>query len=241
MSISTGNKANLNTLGGRLRAVREALGLKLGATAAQMKLSRTSLNQWEADKVENPDKVKLGKFCSLTDINLDWILERRGDDPDFLTKARKDVPIGMPFLSMEPPSRAELRIPEIAGNLSAHSQGIDRTPKRFWTISPDVLELSFRCNAAAAVIKNVMTPVGPEFGINRGEFLLIDTSRNAFNEPGLYLIGGHDCARRALVERKNDGKLSVRALGDDMLESSPRDSGDNSPVLGRVMGIFKPV
>lgn len=241
MNISTGNDDDLGTLGGRLRAVRLARGLKVGETSKKVGLSRTSWSFWESDLVAKPDSNKLGKFCKLTDISLSWLVERQGNDPEFLVAKTKEKAAADAIIVDGAP-RPDLRVPEINPNLAVHSRSINRAPRAIWTIPADIVELGFNCSPEGAVIKRVVTRDGNDFGVTRGDYVLIDTTRTKIDEPGLYLLGDNDghSSRRALVQMR-DGELKIVAVADDLDQSSPRENGDNSPVLGRVMGIFKPV
>lgn len=241
MNISTGNDDDLSTLGGRLKAVRVARELGVGETAKKCGLSRTSWSMWESGEVAKPDSTKLGKFCSLTEIDLLWLIEGQGSVPEFLVAKRNEKAPLTDERVLDGP-RPDLRVPEINPNLAAHAKGLNRTPRALWTIPADVVELGFNCAPEGAIIKRVVTRDGGDFGLMRGDYVLIDATRTKFDEPGLYLLADPEgqSARRALVEKQGD-LLKIVAVADDTDRTFPRDSGDKSPVLGRVMGIFKPL
>ena len=241
VQLRTGNAGTLETMGGRIRAVRKARRLKLGAVASQIGLSRTSFSMWEVDRVTNPDVDKLRRFSSLVDVSLDWLIDRKGKDPEFLGVSSALPKKPTKKAQTETSSDLTVDIPEVAPSLGAHAKAIDFNARHYWSLPLDVLELGFNCNAEATVVKRVVTRDGKEFGVARGDYVLIDTSRTQIDEPGLYIIADPDgvCARRALVDLDND-ELHITVMADDTSRSSPQDSGDKPVVLGRVMGIFKP-
>jgi transcriptional regulator with XRE-family HTH domain len=248
MLTAAGDDKTLDTLGGRIRAVRKARGLKVGRTSAEIGVSRTTFSAWEADAVKNPDINKLGKFVALTDVSLTWLIKRQGDDPDLTVPA----PRRRRSSASSPPERGsqlgsgnspggEPPIPEIAAPLSAHAKAFDLTARAFWTVPRQVLEIGFNSLPETTVVKRVVTRGGSEFGLSRGDYVLIDTSRTRVDEPGMYIIPDPEglSARRALVVEEN-GKLKIAAVADDVNRDYPQISVDNLTALGRVMGIIKP-
>ncbi len=236
----------LDTLGGRIRAVRTALNMRLGETANKIGVSRTSLGQWEAGAVKKPDVDKLAAFTSLTKISLDWLIEGIGDDPEFLLQARRTT---KPTLvtgeaNPDPASRrlpTQEQVPEVAASLVTHASAIDMTPRAFWSMPREVLELGFNVEPSNAIIKRVVTREGSDFGLSRGDYVVIDVSRTRIDEPGTYLLADPEgkCARRARVDMK-DGKLQIVILNDDVVRDNPQAVDETIVVLGRVMGVFRP-
>lgn len=235
----------LDTLGGRIRAVRTALKMRLGDTANKIGVSRTSLGAWEADEVKNPDVDKLAAFTSLTKISLDWLVEGTGDDPEFLAARRTAKPrLVTDDATPDPKSRRspmQEQVPEVAPSLAAHASAIDMTPRAYWSMPHEVLELGFNVEPSHAIIKRVVTREGSEFGLSRGDYVLIDVSRTRIDEPGTYLLADPEgkSARRARVELQN-GKLQIVILSDDVVRDNPQAAEENIVVLGRVMGVFHP-
>jgi transcriptional regulator with XRE-family HTH domain len=249
MLHTAGDDKTLDTLGGRIRAVRKARGLKVGNTSQQIGVSRTTFSAWEAGAVKNPDMDKLGKFVELTNVSLAWLVRRAGDDPDLTMPAPRRrrssattalQPTAGPGATngvvVEPP------IPEIAAALSAHAKTIDVTPRALWTVPRQILQIGFNCEPETTVIKRIVTRGGSEFGLARGDYVLIDTSRTRIDEPGTYIVADPDgvSARRVLIV-DNEGKMEIAAVADDLQRSNPQASVDNLMPLGRVMGILKPV
>lgn len=243
--LDTGSEAPLDTLGSRIKAVRTGLKLRLGETANRIGVSRTSLGQWEADAVKKPDVDKLAAFTELTAVSLDWLVQGQGEPPPFLAASRRPVKPVVAAEGAEARTRinsAQQPVPEIVAALTAHAKALDLTPRAFWAVPQEVLELGFEVEAGHAVIKRVATRDGEDFGLRRGDYVLIDTSRNRIDEPGLYILPDPSgvSARRALVEMV-DGQLKIVLLGDDAYRGSAQPVADEFTALGRVMGIFKPV
>lgn len=247
MQVDTGHGETLGTLGKRIRAVRRSRGIKLITCAREIGVSRTSLHAWEADAVKSPDGAGLLAFVKLTDISLDWLVDQKGAAPDLAPRgkknARRGAVNGPTAAAPDHPGVQFDDIPEVAPSLTRHAGAIDKTPRAFWRLPREVAEMGFNATPGALVVKRVVTREGGEFGVARGDYVLIDTGRTRIDEPGLYLIAdpGGRSARRALVERV-DGVLRVILLADDVdRENSEFEAADSAVVLGRIMGIFKPV
>ena len=233
----------INTLGGRIRAVRVALNMRLGGTANKIGISRTSLGQWEADAVKNPDVDKLAAFSKLTDVSLDWLIDGRGDTPTFLAAPRRGPKPAQAATGTDssPPSQMPTTsVPEIAPALTMHAKGLDMTPQAHWTFPLGVLELGFHVEAPNAALMRVASRDSAEAGLARGDFVVLDISRTRIDEPGIYLLADPDggSARRVRVESV-DNELRMTML--DIAHDNPQPVTDKITVLGRVMGVFKPV
>lgn len=233
----------LDTLGKRLRHARTTRGLKVGALASQLGISRTSLNQWESDAVRNPDSVKLGQFSRICDVNLDWLI--KGEDEHELATSTRRTINKRREPSHDGSNDSMIKVgkvlPEVSSALTAHARDWDMTPRSHWSIPEQILELGFNAEPKSCIMKRVSTREGTEFGLDRGDYLLIDTSRRLIDEPGIYIIADPHAmsARRALVTLDNT-VLQIKVVADDNSKVYPRDTGENPTVLGRVMGIFKP-
>lgn len=246
MLADSGRDNSLETIGGRIRASRKARGLKLTTTAELCGLSRTSFAQWENGGVKNPDMTKLGKFVRLVDVSLDWLIDRKGPDPDLTPptgRKRRAVAAAAVISAPESPEAHEINpsIPEIAGPLNAHASKIDFSAKALWTIPSQVLEIGFNSVLASTCIQRVVARGQTEVGLSRGDYILIDISRNRIDEPGIYIVADPEgiSARRILVVDKA-GKLEVSAVADDLERESLPESVDKLNPMGRVMGIFRP-
>lgn len=178
----------LDTIGGRIRALRRALDMTVETAARRAGVSRISFMNWESGAVKNPDQKRLGAFCKPADVSLAWILEGKGPRPAILASLKIDA-----------------GIPEIAGPMSPD----EGTPRAIWTIPHDVLQLGFNSNPGSLVIQRA-----------RGDYLLIDTSRNELDESGTYIVVENGVTSHL---RYDEG-------------SEPRDV----MVLGRIMGVFRP-
>lgn len=242
------NDKTLDTLGGRIRAIRKARGLKVGKTSQVIGVSRTTFSAWEANAVKNPDMEKLGAFVKLTDVTLDWLVDRKGSDPDLTVQAPRRRRSSASAASDRPSvlgdgigPGSELPIPEIAAALAAHAKAIDLTARAFWTVPRQVLEIGFNAVPEATVIKRVVTRGGAEFGLARGDYVLLDTSRTRIDEAGMYIVADPEgvSARRVLVA-EDAGNLRILAVADEAQRNNPQLTLDDLTVLGRVMGIIKP-
>lgn len=239
---------NFGTFGKRVKAARTGRGLKLGDTARRIGISRTSLGAWENDSVHNPDSAKVIAFTKLTDISLDWLLVRDGNDPAFAapvpTRRKRSAATPRPAANdgSAAPGMRIADIPEIAAPLTAHANGLDLMARAIWSIPDEVIELGFNGTPGAMAVKRVITRDGADFNVTRGDYVLIDTTRNRIDEPGVYLLSDPDgqCARRALVKTVND-VLRIVVLADDVNREPQTIAEGDATVLGRIMGIFKPV
>jgi transcriptional regulator with XRE-family HTH domain len=73
---------DLETLGGRMRAARMNKRLSVVETATSIGVSRVSYGQWESGDIEEPSARKLLHFTRLVDVDLYWLLDRQGPDPE---------------------------------------------------------------------------------------------------------------------------------------------------------------
>lgn len=233
----------LDSLGGRIRAVRLARGLNVNTAARAVGISRTSFTHWESNITREPRVENLLAFTKLTDVDLDWLLERRGDDPDL---GRDNYRQPMRASGDEPAAHADaVAIPEVAPSLACHARQIDPTPRANWVIPSDVLEIGFHAVPEACVIKRIVNRTGISDAANmaRGDYILIDTSRTRIDEPGVYLVRdpkGH-AARRALVTIESGKGLQITVLADDITQQDVCLASGDLIVLGRIMGIFHPI
>lgn len=241
----------LDTVGGRIRAARKAKGLKLTKAAAEIGVSRTAFTAWENNGVRRFDSEKLYGFARLCDVSLDWLMERKGSDPDLSApkprsqRTRQTQHILSERAKSGNGSGDLLEVPlvEIAPALTAHHSHIDMTPRNLWTIPHEVLELSFHADPESTVIKRIVTRSPDCFNMNKGDYALIDTGRNRIDEPGTYIILDPDAksAYRALVIQDAGGGLKLASVADDLLRDGSQFTLEQLIPLGRVMGIFKPL
>jgi transcriptional regulator with XRE-family HTH domain len=241
-------EATLDVMGGRMRALRVARGLRVNVVAKTIGVSRTTYSDWEAGHVKNPDTTKLGKFATLTDCTLDWLLERKGVEPNLTPvdkgtrrQRRKAAPASLELSAGAPRGASDLPIAEIAAPMSAHASELNLTPRALWVIPGQILEISFNILPEHAVLQRALTRTGTNLPFARGDYLLIDVSRTKIDEPGTYMMADPDgkSARRAFVIDQ-DGQLTASVWVDDLSRDQPGSAVDNHVCLGRVMGIFKP-
>lgn len=245
MQMTSSQGGTLVTFGQRVRAVRQARRIKLIVCAKQIGISRTGLQAWESDGVANPDTGKLLAFTKLTDCSLDWLIDGRGPAPDLavnLKPPRRITAVAETAAAKETRSIG-VEIPEITATMSQHATQLDLTPRAMWRIPLEVVEIGFNSVAGHLAIKRVITREGSDFGVGRGDYVLIDTSRTRIDEVGVYLLADPEgkSARRARVDWCNVA-LRITILADDIdREDSEIASDAPMTVLGRIMGVFKPV
>lgn len=215
----------LETLGKRIRAVTKARKVTDGDAAISAGVSRTTFSQWKNDAVKHPDPIGLGAFASASEVSLDWLVNGTGDVPLILSGATGAMPPKRTRSRIDPASNSGhadmIQVPEISPSLAAHAKGINREPRATWVIPRGVLELGFRCEPAGAVLQRMQTAFG---ALPKDAFVVIDTTREAVDEPGVYLITDGDdapAARRVIIE-----------------EQTLLEPGSGQKVLGRVMGVF---
>lgn len=213
----------LETLGKRLRAVTKARKVTDGEAAKSAKVSRTTFSQWKNDAVKHPDLAGLGAFAAAHDVTLDWLVSGTGPAP-VLAAMVDGVPVPKrPRSKADPASNSGgsdlVQVPEISPSLAAHARGINRDPRAVWVLPRGVLELGFGCEPAGAVLQRMQTAFGP---LAKDAFVIIDTTRETVDEPGIYLLTDAEApaARRVSVD-------------DTLLSPEP-----GQKVLGRIMGVF---
>lgn len=205
---------DLDTLGGRIRAARKGNKLTIGEAAARIDISRTSLSQWENGGVLEPNTENLIAFTELTNITLDWLLSRKGEDPKFLSNPQRSPP--RDSRAIQP---AVSGLPEVSPLLTLHARALDPTPRNIWFIPEDAIELALHAASDATVVMRINARHSEDCGLSRGDYVLIDTSYQAIDDDGLYLVTAPD-AKAAFFSRT---------------------AGETMTVLGRIMAIIKSV
>lgn len=250
MAYEHANGDPLATLGGRIRAARQLKGLSTAEAADEIDVSRSALSTWERGVVANPPEDKLKQFAKLTGVEYVWLKDASGQPPGMTPKAIHLVP--QPQFPILPPDQAQppatLQLPapgsvapmiaEIKASRHVHANELDLTPQASWSIPREVLTIGFNCDPENAVIKRVMMPVTMPDGttVQRGDYVLIDGSRDVINEPGLYYAADPDGkeVKRILASDDGDGKLKLTNDKGVPLNGEP----DSFTVLGRAMGRF---
>lgn len=77
---TTGMTSDISTLGGRLRYAREAAGLTQSSVAAEFKISRVSVLQWEQNQTK-PEADRFPILALLYGTTIDWLLDSKGNPP----------------------------------------------------------------------------------------------------------------------------------------------------------------
>jgi transcriptional regulator with XRE-family HTH domain len=240
--------SRLDSLAGRIRAARVASNLSVVEAARAINVSRTSFSLWESGTVKTPDGRKLFQFSKLTEVSLDWLMDRRGPDPKAVISPEVASPVSTKPKKSEPAKKArtvprppdERAIPEIAPNLESHAGGISpETQGLYWVIPQDVIQRSFSAQPGRVVMMQVTTGSA---NMQRGDYVMIDTTRTKIDEPGMYLLADPDKrrARRALVTAENGSSLKITLLGDGH-DKDTLVTADTVVSLGRIMGVFHPV
>lgn len=239
--------ARLTTLGGRLRAVRLAKGLTGDEVAEKLGISRPTFTTWELDKVQTVDEAKIKRFAKLTGVAAQWLLHATGAAPKlnlgvhdraFVGKSKDTIAAMTPVSAPEAPLT---EVAEIKPALKAHAKGLDTAPQATWAIPREVLALGFNCEPDQVVIKRARHSYTMADGtmVARGDYVLIDASRNVIDEPGLYYVADPDGleAKRAFATiDEPSGDLVVRMHGGP----DPVNPGELE-VLGRAMGLFRAI
>jgi transcriptional regulator with XRE-family HTH domain len=90
MRLHTAQEPKLKTLGQRIRAVRVARHLTVIEVSQRVGISRVSYYAWEKDEVKDPGLTQILAFTDLVDVSLDWLLRRKGNDPDFIKEEKRE-------------------------------------------------------------------------------------------------------------------------------------------------------
>jgi transcriptional regulator with XRE-family HTH domain len=84
------------TLGQRIRRLREGQGLSQAALARRLEASTNAINLLEQDRISNPHWQRLVALAEIVGVSLDY-LAGRTEDPTPPTKrprSRKTTPVG---------------------------------------------------------------------------------------------------------------------------------------------------
>lgn len=249
MSYRQGNAQLFATVGSRIRAVRLARDLTGEDCAKKLKVSRPTLVNWETGQTETIPSERIEAFAKLTHVSAKWLRDGEGEPPplDFSKvpdKYRKP-PAGRLVADQTPlpPSNViqleshGAQVTEITPRASAHARALDTTPQATWSIPKEVLTLGFYCDPEQGFIKRVPAdgpPLPDGTPVNRGDYVLIDSTRNVINEPGLYYVNdpsGKE-VRRVIVSKEAD-----KLVGTLQLTNQPIGL-EGLEVLGRAMAVF---
>jgi len=237
------------TLGGRMRAVRLAKGLTTEQLAEKLKVSRPTVTQWETGTTEKIPDHRIEAFARVTGVSKQWLQHHTGTAPklDFSNMPRKmkmnkkflrsakltygeaDAPMSLAIEALD------ARILEIKPRLSAHAKTLDTTAQALWAIPREVLSLDFNCDPDQALIKRSLIdgpPLPDGTPVCRGDYALIDATRNVINEPGLYYVADPEGkeVRRVIVVGA-ELAVTLQSTGEAV-------NKEDLVVLGRVMAVF---
>jgi transcriptional regulator with XRE-family HTH domain len=220
----------LSSLGERLTAVRVAKNMNLAEAAKIVGTSKQSFSGWQTGRTKPKDVNQLYRFCEATETDLTWLVEGKGEPPRFLygkhvanfedivqdTRQVTVIATKRPVTGMVPvsellDSRGNVSVPQISGHLAEHAKGLStEMPLAGWSIPVETILVSFHCIADHCVMMRV-TQTDREF--QRGDYLLLDTSRNRLDEPGTYLVSDGETVFRAAAEfDQAKGKMRIVRL-----------------------------
>ncbi|MGY3278171.1 helix-turn-helix domain-containing protein [Bradyrhizobium sp. S3.7.6] len=245
-----------------MRAVRLAAGMTRDQVAEALNVSGPTVTSWEQDRVDEVPAHRIEAFAELTSVPIDWLTMKVKQTPKALfdqlaqhfdkkrQKRHGDVPTSprLHFAAANDHSpgdnikdiggAANAEVLEIRPTMKAHANGIDtEKPEARWMIPAQVLKFSFNCDPDSVVMKRVMTPCKLPDGtpVHRGDYFLIDSSRNDINETGIWYVTDPEGkeAKRAHVTLSDVTQLSM------VLEGHPQPVEISGyTVLGRVMSVF---
>lgn len=249
------------TVGGRIRAVRMAKGLAGEVVAKKLNIVRPTLVHWETGRTVTIPADGIEAFAKLTGVSAAWLKAREGNPPklDFskVTTSRNNVasrngnastassaPDALPaptVTALDPSidavtSNASV-IAEIKPRLSAHARELDTTPQASWSIPREVMTLGFNCDPVHGFIHRVTMdepPMADGTPINRGDYILIDPTRDVINEAGVYYVADpNGVEAQRIVVTIEDGKTVAKShrTGEPVEIANLR-------VLGRTMAVF---
>lgn len=217
----------LNSFGKRLTAVRKAKHLTLRQAADAVGTSVQSFSAWANDKSTPKNTSQLFKFCELTEITLDWLVNGKGPPPPFidgsvLANATAHVPATEIVDTL-----GSMEVPQISGHLPEHRTGLRMQARAHWSIPREVIEFAFHGSRDQCVMMRI-TSTDKEF--KSGDYVLIDAARTVIDGPGIYLVATEHGAARASVDYV-DGRLRTARLDTGEIICDPQP-------LGRIIGVF---
>jgi transcriptional regulator with XRE-family HTH domain len=249
MSYRQGNAQLFATVGSRIRAVRLARDLSGEDIAKKLKIARPTLVNWETGATVNVPDERIDAFAKLTQVSAKWLRDGQGDPPplDFskVPEKYRKAPAGRLVADQTPlpPSNViqleshGAQVTEITPRASAHAKALDTAPQATWSIPREVLTLGFNCDPEQGFIKRVPSdgpPLADGTPVNRGDYVLIDSSRNVINEPGLYYVSdptGKE-VRRVVVTKDGEKLVGTLQLTNQSIDL------EGLEVLGRAMAVF---
>jgi transcriptional regulator with XRE-family HTH domain len=249
MTYRQADKQLFATVGSRIRAVRLARDLSGEDIAKKLKIARPTLVNWETGATVVVPDERIEAFAKLTQVSAKWLKDGKGEPPplDFskIPDKYRNPPAGRLVADRTalPPSNViqlesnGAQVTEITPRASAHARGLDTAPQATWSIPREVLTLGFNCDPEQGFIKRVPAdgpPLPDGTPVNRGDYVLIDSSRNVINEPGLYYVSdpsGKE-VRRVIVSKEADKLVGILQLTNEPIDLAGLE------VLGRATAVF---
>lgn len=257
----------LSTVGGRIRAVRLAKGMTATQVAEKIEISRPTLSTWENGLVGNIDEDKLKRLAKLLHVSAEWLISAKGAAPELALNIPDRAFVGTRSNSrlgrlesavqeaVDAVEQSKLNAAALPPENIRMLTGVDKSVPEIksaapqfddshhddtrWTMPREVLRRTFYCDPDNVVIKQARKGLDAPDGtpIRRGDYLLIDKTRNAINEPGIYYVAdpeGKEAHRAIATANETTGELTVVIDGRADVDKPT----DGWLVMGRAMAVF---
>jgi phage repressor protein C with HTH and peptisase S24 domain len=210
-----------NTLGHRLRIVREARGLTPGQLAVACDVSKQAISQWERNKFV-PNITNLEKAATKLAVSLEWLRTGNGPPPDLRiipTEGRQAPP--------PPPTKALKAIvapvpdmiPEQAMGVGAGPLMLDGRIHDWWKLPMGLIHETLRTAPAYLVVLRVLSD-SMEPVIKLHDYVVIDRADIEPFSGKIYAIdnGIGVILRRITIEGDRFTLRSDRTPDQDVIE-----------------------
>lgn len=243
-----------NTLGWRVRHIRESKGLTQRDLGEVCDTTRSAVSQWESGK-SSPTMANLEKLAAHTHVDLEWLRTGTGPMPNI------NIPAAMTRKRMMSPEAAKMHdaaattnanlaprstshaMPHIPGMVAELSAGVGaagticqnatidwwRYPPRFLTEVLRATEANLR---QVRVMSDSMETKG--IGIQRGDYVLFDMSQRAPLDGAVFII---DNAYSSVLRRLRvvEDRFFVQADADLRDPANPPLEIDPRHIIGRAV------
>lgn len=205
------------TVGSRIREIREAKSMTQNEVAKMLGLSRAAIAQWESDTT-SPSIHTVAEVAKIFESSPQWLAFGISTSPQIIYRA--------------PEGSASIK-EAIWGDSPA-----DTTEGKSWSVPVEYLKTELNClSTTGLVIWRVESPnMSPTF--EYGDRVIIDTSARRPSPPGIFLIWdgiGPSLNEITVVPGKSGPIARVSSKTGEPYEVM----ADKLQVLGRVRGLLK--
>jgi phage repressor protein C with HTH and peptisase S24 domain len=200
-----------DTVGGRLRMVRQARGLTPGDLAEACEVSRQAISYWER-AIWHPNAANLERAAKRLNVSIEWLRTGDGLTPDLriIPLVGRTVTPPPPLPRPEPPQPG--MIPEQVMGIGSGPLLLDGRIHDWWKLPPGLISETLRTLPEYLTVLRVLSD-SMEPAVKLYDYVILDQADTTPVDGKIYAIdnGVGVVLRRILVEGES---LTLRADSD---------------------------